>query len=183
MIIFLFRYLTPKPFYDRFKQVKLAYFETTWKSLASQGRVAREISSCVDCCLSATCLTNHKLSDELRSFVCRGRLQLLQCNSLLHLYYNTPKHCYICSFPSDTVSHILNTCPHFKNMYQNRHNRIVDLIFNKMSCLFSSQNIELFKDCFVKPCMFDSEIEKFTHPHTRPDFFTIDKELKHVIIT
>ena len=31
--------------------------------------------------------------------------------------------------------------------------------------------------------MVDSENENFTHPHTRPDIFTIDKELKHVIIT
>ena len=95
----------PKPFYSRYKEMKLAEFETTWKALSSQGRVAREISSCVDCRISATYLTNHKLKDELRSFVCRGRLQLLQCNSLLHLYYNTPKQCYICSFIRYRITH------------------------------------------------------------------------------
>ena len=173
----------PKPFYNRFKDMKLAEFETTWKGFSSQGRVAREIDSCVDCRISATYLTNHKLSDELRSFVCRGRLQLLQCNSLLHLYYGTPKHCYICSFPSDTVSHIINTCPHFKNIYQKRHNRIVDLIFDKIRFLSHCEHIQLFKDCVLKPCMVESENEQFTHPHNRPDMFTIDKELKHVIIT
>ena len=107
----------------------------------------------------------------------------MQCNSLLHLYYGTPKHCYICSFPSDTVSHILNTCAHFKNMYQKRHNRIVDLIFDRLRYLSNYQNLEMFKDCILKPCMFESEDTQFTHPHTRPDIFTIDKDLKHVTIT
>ena len=174
----------PKQFYDRFKEFKLAQFESIWKSLPSQGRVAREISSCVDSRLSATFMANHKLSDELRSFVCRGRLQLLQCNSLLHLYYNTPKHCYVCSFPSDTASHILNTCPHFKNMYQKRHNRIVDLIFNYIIVLpsFKCQHIQILKDCLIKPCMFGSLNEHFTHPYTRPDIVIIDKELNHVIL-
>ena len=129
--------------------------------------------------------SNNQISGAVRSFVCRSRLQLIECNSLLHLYYGVPKHCQICKFPSDTISHILNTCPHFKNDYQRRHNRIVDLIFDKIKFAVKdkSETIEIYKDSFIKPNLFYSDLENFINPHNRPDIFTIDQELKHVTIT
>ena len=97
-----------KPFYARFKEEKLKQFEGTLNEMSSQGRIAREVRECIDSRLSSAFLRNHKLSDEIISFVCRGRLQLLQCNSLLHLYYGVDKKCNLCQFRSDTASHILN---------------------------------------------------------------------------
>ena len=67
-------------------------------------------------------------------------------------------------------------------MYQQRHNRIVDLIFDKIRSLSQYEHIKLFKDCILKPSMVDSDNEQFTHAHTRPDIFAIDNVLKHVTI-
>ena len=110
----------PNAFNLHFKNKKLGQFEETWHSLSSQGRIAREVSEFADLGLSSTFLLNHKLNDDIRSFVCRGRLQLLQCNSLLHLYYQSPKTCNLCNFHTETVSHILNGCNKMKNNYQKK---------------------------------------------------------------
>ena len=121
------------------------------------------------------------LSDDLRSFVCRGRLQLLQCNSLLHLYYGVPKHCKLCNFPSDTASHILNGCPKLKNMYQQRHDRIVNLIYDKVVSKSEADTVVL-KDTFITPDIFGSQKPTFDHPHNRPDIVCIDKKSRTVTI-
>ena len=173
----------PKPFYKRFKEMKLKQFQVIYHSMSSQGRVAREADKCVDTRLSSSYLSNHKLSDDIVSFVSRGRLQLRQCNSLLHLYYDIPKHCKLCDFPSDTVSHILNGCQKLKNMYQQRHNRIVNLIYQKIKAKnMSSENVEVIQDSVLKPSKFNSEKENFTCLHTRPDIIIINKETKEVQI-
>ena len=172
-----------KPFYTMFKSQKLSEFETKWKSMSSQGRIAREIDGCTDSRFSSAFLCNHKLSDDIRSFVCRGRLQLLQCNSLLHLYYGIPKSCKICNHPTDTASHILNGCTQFKQMYQNRHNRIVDIIYNKIESTNKSDNVEVLKDCILTPAKLNSAQAHFIHPNKRPDIVTIDRDAKTVTIT
>ena len=97
----------PKIFYVQFQEMKMTQVQEKWQSMSSHCRVGREISGCPDYRNSAAFLGNHMLSDDLRSFVCRGRLQLLQCNSLLHLYYGVPKQCKLCDFPYDTASHLM----------------------------------------------------------------------------
>ena len=122
-----------KVFYIVFKNMKLNEFLTEWKNKRSQGRIRQAIDQIVDHKYSSAYLTNHKLSDDIRSFVCRSRLQILQCNNLLHLYYNTNhKSCDLCNHPLETVSHIMNSCKQLKNMYSKRHNRIVDIIHGKI---------------------------------------------------
>ena len=170
-----------KPFYNMFKQMKLTQFEEKWQSLHSQGRVIREVVKCTDHRSSSSFLGNHMLSDDLRSFVCRGRLQLLQCNSLLHLYYAIPKHCRLCGFRSDTASHILNGCPKLKNMYQKRHDRIVSLIHDKIVGKSKSDTVVL-KDTFLTPDKLDSQLPRFEHPHTRPDIVCIDNKSRTVTL-
>ena len=79
----------PKAFYTTYKEAKLQRMEMEFKTLSSQGRICREAADDADMRLSSTYLLNHKLSDDIQSFVARGRLQLLQCNSLMHVYYGT----------------------------------------------------------------------------------------------
>ena len=100
----------------------------SWKEKESQGRIARVKS--IDHRVSSSYLDNLKLSDNLVKFVTKARLQLLECNSLLHLYYplSYSKRCMRCNFHSDTVSHVLNGCKKSKGAIQTRHNRIVDII-------------------------------------------------------
>ena len=176
-----FQFRDPKAFYIKYKETKMTQFEEMWHSMLSQGRVAREISKSVDHRNSSTFLGNHMLTDDLRSFVCRGRLQLLQCNSLLHLYYGIPKHCRLCGFPSDTASHVLNGCTKIKNMYQKRHDRMVNLIHDKVVGKRKSDTVVL-KDTFITPDKFDSHLPNFEHPHTRPDIVCIDKKSRTATI-
>ena len=64
----------PKIFYVQFQEMKMTQVQEKWQSMSSHCRVAREISGCPDYRNSAAFLGNHKLSDDLRSFVCRGWL-------------------------------------------------------------------------------------------------------------
>ena len=111
------------------------------------------------------------------------RAELLQSNSLLHLYYSSPKRCKLCNFHTETVSHVLNGCRKMKNNYQKRHNRVVDLISQKINTLLARhENCEMIKDTILKPQMFESEQESFVHPHTRPDIVIINRDEREVTI-
>ena len=172
-----------KAFYNFFKGIKLQSFEDSWKKLSSQGRVARETSGHIDEKCTKIIFSNHNISDEIRCFICRSRLQLLQCNSLIHTYYSTGKHCRVCNNPNDTVSHVLNGCTKLQLFYQKRHNRIVDLVFDKIKS--SNKEKRVIKDSIIKPSMFFSTQNQnsFVTKHTRPDIVVIDDENKSVIIS
>ena len=170
----------PKAFYSVFKQKQLEEYEKSFKEKSSQGRTMRETDGHVDHKSSSTFLRNHNISDSLRSFVCRGRLQTLQCESLLSLYYPEAytKSCKICKSPSETASHVLNGCTKFRGLYQQRHNRIVDLIYNKVKC----GEKEVFKDTVLKPTMFHCTMQNFRHEHNRPDIVLVDRDIQRVTI-
>ena len=110
------------------------------------------------------------------------RLQLLPCQTLLSLYYPHihNKKCELCNFHSETVSHVLNGCPCFKLMYQDRHNRIVNLLFDKIAN--KNKECRVLKDKVLKPNLFNSTLDSFSHQNTRPDIVVIDEESKSVII-
>ena len=70
-----------------------------------------------------------------------------------------------------------------KNYYQKRHNRVVDLISQKINTLLSKHaQCEMIKDTILKPQMFESEQENFVNHHTRPDIVIINKDEKEVTI-
>jgi len=173
----------PKVFYNTYKREKLKQIEHEFITKHNQGRIVREAGPHADCRASSVCISNHKLSDSLRSFVSRGRLQLLQCDSLLSLYYpgSYTKSCKLCNHPFDTVSHVLNGCTKFQPMYQKRHNRIVDLIFDKIRA--SNGEHEVLKDTVLTPQRFYSTQESFRHSNIRPDITVIDRENQKVRIT
>ena len=163
-------------FFTFFKTKKLTEIEDRLKEKESQGRVIREAGSVVNHKASASFLNNHKISDEARSFVVRGRMQLLQCESLMHTYFpeTHTKHCKICFHPSDTVSHILNGCTKFEQMYQARHNRIQNLIALKIKN--ANPDCETIIDKIAKPSLFHSSQMSFSTRNVRPDILVIDNE-------
>ena len=122
---------SPKEFSLFYKQQKYSAFCNLWHEKKSQGRVARDATD-LDMQISNCYLNNHNVHDNVRSFVLKGRLQLLPCYSLLHTYYplSYDKRCMICNHPSETVSHSLSGCRKYKSIYEARQNRIVDLINN-----------------------------------------------------
>ena len=92
-----------KAFYIVFKNMKISKFIHGWMDKNSQGRIRKTTDGIVDHKISAAFLNNHKLSDDIISFACRGRLQLLQCNTLMHLYYKTHKFCDLCHHRNENV--------------------------------------------------------------------------------
>ena len=106
----------PKAFYIVFKNKKVSQIVREWTEKSSQGRIRKETEGNVDYKLSAAFLNNHKISDDIVSFVCRGRLQLLQSNSLMHIYYKTPRNCNLCNHPHENNSHVLNGCNELRSI-------------------------------------------------------------------
>ena len=122
------------------------------------------------------------LSDSVVQFIFKARLQLLMCNSLLHVYYpNVSRHCSRCGFFTETVSHILNGCPHNKSAIQNRHNRIANIVSKAVSAEFPQSTI--LCDKIVKPTHFQQSNDQFEAvPHTRPDMCIISNEQRECFI-
>ena len=154
--------------------MKVSNIIKEWKEKSSQGKIRKETEGNVDYKLSAAFLDNHKISDDIVSFVCRGRLQLLQCNSLMHIYYKTPRFCKLCNHPYENESHVLNGCRELKNIYSKRHNRLVDLIHGKIK---PTPNVTVIKDGILTPSVFqDTNQNSFVTTHRRPDITIIDRE-------
>lgn len=168
-------------FYKLFKSRQIKEQTDKLRSLSSQGRVPREGSN-YSYCLSNSHLTNHKLSDDLRSFIVKGRLQLLPCRSLLHLYYpqEYTKECVICRHPYDTAAHVAGGCTKFNKLYQKRHNRIANIVFEAVQSANVAQIV--LQDKVVTPAMFGERAQSFTTRHTRPDIVLIDNDAKTVKI-
>ena len=152
-----------------------------WRDLSSQGRYIRE-SNDIDVKLSMHIYDNHKISDKIRNFITKCRLQLLPCQSLLSLYYPNihNKQCQMCNCPYETVSHVLNGCQLFKNLYQSRHNTIVNLLHDKI--VSANETCKVYKDKVLTPTLFDSSESTFNHTHKRPDIVVVNKEEKSAIL-
>ena len=147
-----------------------------WREKESQGRLARADE--IDYALSSSHLTNLHLSDKIVQFVTKGRLQLLECNTLLHTYYPATysKSCSRCGYASETVSHILNGCAENKNSIQKRHDRIVDIVRRNIASVDTTTVIE---NKVIKPTHFGADAENFTAaPHTKPDLCVIDNRTR-----
>ena len=62
-----------------------------------------------------------------------------------------------------------------------RHDRIVNLIYDKVVGKNESDTV-VFKDTFITPDKFGSQLPNFQHPHTRPDIVCIDKKSRTATI-
>ena len=164
----------PEGCYTYLKQNLLQRRLEQWREKKSQGRIGRTKN--VDHTLSSAHLTNLHLSDSLTKFITKAKLQLIECDSLLHLYYPSAysKQCKRCAFHTETLSHILNGCKKSKKQIQTRHNRIVNIIASNLS-----QNNEdkcILVDQVVKQAHFLQESSgRFADiQHSRPDICIID---------
>ena len=92
---------SPKEFQTIFKTHKLNEIEKDLKDKNLQGRIIKESGDVINHKVSSKCIYNHNISDKIRSFIVRGRLQVLECNSLLHLYYPETyfTKCALCNHP------------------------------------------------------------------------------------
>ena len=115
------------------------------------------------------------------SFVVRGRLQLLQCNSLMALYYphECARQCSLCNHPTETESHVLNGCTRYQAMYQARHNRLVDVIAKHIP---QSETVHVIKDTPLTPRMFGVDSDAFASTASRPDIAVIDYDSREALL-
>ena len=70
-----------------------------------------------------------------------------------------------------------------KDIDIDRHNKITDLIFEKVNKYLSCENVVFFKDKFLKPSNFDHDIDintEFVTRNIRPDIAVVDHESKTV---
>ena len=90
------------------------------------------------------------------------------------------KNCKLCNFHSDTVSHIMNGCNKLKKAYQERHNRLVNIIHDKITTF--NPGCEIIKDKPLRPEYFEENLSNvhFTTRSVRPDICIIDREEKTV---
>ena len=179
-----FKFDCHQKFYNYFKMYKLNEVVACFKTLSSQGRIVRD-NEMINHKLSFTFLENLKLNDEIKIFTIKARLQLLECDSILHTWYplSYQKDCKLCKNPSETVSHILNGCMPLKSYYIERHNRVVSLISSKIHNYILRENVSILTDKFLKPSIFDNSINincTFSTPSTRPDITIIDYTSKKV---
>ena len=66
-------------------------------------------------------------------------------------------------------------------MYQQRHDRIVNLIYDKVVGKSKADTVVL-KDTFVTPDKLGSQKTTFDHPNNRPDIVCIDKKSRTATI-
>ena len=102
--------------------------------------------------------------------------------NIMHKYFHTSKACDQCDFYTETVSHILNGCKAMKNIYQKRHNRIVDMLYTKLTS--KNPNVKIIKDSIIRPQTFDETSPRlqFTCPAIRPDIVVVNDTEKTAFI-
>jgi hypothetical protein len=169
----LLSFTDPASFYTSFKCSQIQKIVGLWKEKESQGRLTR--ASNIDRSVSSAHLVNLKLGDSLVKFVVRARLQLLECNTLLHTYYpaSYEKRCIRCGFHTDTVSHVLNGCRCIKNAIQKRHNRVAAIVSGALK--EANQRATILSDVPLRPSQFvEDSTDVFALRHTRPDVCLIN---------
>ena len=172
-----------KPLYEHLHQKQLS----EWMELDFQGAIIRQEAFDMQC--SQEIYKNNSLADKLVKFVTKARLQIAETNTFFHLCYpnSYQKRCPRCNNPSETISHVLNGCMEFKNLYVARHNRIVKLIGEQIAA--DKLDFKIHCDKIVKPEMFVNESEisdqSFSFQwvnHRRPDLLLVSKAKKKAFI-
>ena len=78
---------------------------------------------------SHTIFYNWKVTDELVKFVIKARMNILPTNFTLYIWdRNKDPKCVLCSHPTESMAHLLNSCTRFKNFRSRRHDRLVSKI-------------------------------------------------------
>ena len=169
--------------YANLKHVAIEKEVCLWKEKVNQGRLARECIDFADMSLSCQHLRLLGLSDRLIQFVVKGRLQLLETQSMLYIYYPNlhTKRCPSCNHPTDTTSHVLNGCMTHRQCYIQRHDRSVDHIHNELLKMSQFKDCRLLKNKVINNNVFPNAMFDEVQ-HTKPDIIVIDDENNKVYI-
>ncbi len=120
-------------------------------------------------------LINLDISDKLTQFVKKGRLQLLETQGMLSIYYPQihDNRCPACGYSPDTTSHIMSSCPIFKTMYIERHDRAVNHLYNEIRRVKSSEGVVVLNNKCITAQLFCGQ-DAFDVQHNKPDITIID---------
>ncbi len=162
--------------YSILKKRSISKDMDNWKALINQGNLANKTIPHADMKLSCQHLVNLDINERLVQFVVKGRLQVLETSSMMHIYYPDvhSKSCPSCNHPSDTTSHALNGCMRFRNLYIERHDRSVDHIFNELQKTPIYQECELLKNKMITNNLFHGADSPFDITNNKPDIVIID---------
>ena len=158
-----------------------------WRGLKLQGKLA-----CIpfaDHSISHTIFHNSSIDEDILIFTVKARLQVYPTRLNLSIWYPR-SHSPLCMHHGqeqviESMSHILNGCLFYKGLYISRHDRIVDIISEKLPSLFSP-HVSIHVNCVVKQQMFSRcsrEMSVFSElSATRPDIVVIDEYNRDVFI-
>ena len=169
--------------YSNLKHTAIEKDVVLWKEKVNQGRLARETHDHADMSLSNQHLVLLGLSDRMVQFVVKGRLQLLETQCMLNIYYPDlhTKSCPSCHHPTDTTSHVLNGCMTHRQHYIARHDRTVDHIHSQISEMPEHKNTTILKNKIVNQNVFPSgNFDNINH--TKPDILIVNNSKKRVYI-
>lgn len=114
---------------------------------------------------------NWSISDVLISFTVKARLNILPTNFTLHIWdRDKDPSCSLCHHPSESMAHLLNSCPKFKNFRSRRHDRLVSKLFDFIK---GNSQFDVFENKLVRTVMPEVQRHLIGLEHTKPDIFCI----------
>ena len=128
-------------------------------------------------------LINLDINDKLTQFVTKGRLQLLETQAMLAIYYPQihDNRCPACGFSPDTTSHIMSSCPVFRTMYIDRHDRAVNHLYAQIKRVKSSEGVVVLNNKCVTGQLYCGQ-HTFDAQHNKPDITIIDHVTQETFI-
>ena len=166
--------------YNQIKFRSLEVDRQYWSNLKNQGRVYREAFPSADAKASNEHLNNLHVNDNLTQFITKGRLQILETQAMLNIYYPDvhDKKCPMCGFIPDTASHVLSSCQSFRTMYIERHDRTVNHLENELTKLPKYANYTVMNNKLVTPAVFNKNEFNQCVQFNKPDIFLVSHETK-----
>lgn len=151
-----------------------------------QGKLA--CISSADQSISHSIFKNASIDEDIQTFTAKSRLQVLPTRFNLSVWYPnsfTP----FCIHHGQTqviesMSHVLNGCTFYKKLYISRHDRIIDLLLEKLQYVCPSP-VTMYTNCVLKSQMFalNQNPTAFNGLNaTKPDITIIDEDNRTVDI-
>ena len=94
----------------------------------------------VDYLKSQDIFRNMKMNDVLVVFWYKMHHNVLGCNYTLSIWYHSSLQCPLDNYRLESMAHLLNSCSEFKDVYSERHDKIVD----KLGQELKSVSVNLF---------------------------------------
>ena len=102
---------------------------------------------------------------------------------MLSIYYPQihDNRCPACGYSPDTTSHIMSSCPIFKTMYIERHNRAVNHLYTEIRRVKSSEGVVVLNNKCITAQLFCGQ-DAFDVQHNKPDITIIDHVNKETFL-